>query len=63
MPRTITINDELYDRIRQTASLVGYGSEDERANHILLRFKKALDEYCGMDEDVRDMSAQLGYAP
>jgi hypothetical protein len=61
VPKTVTIDDELHGRIQQMVVLVGYGSADECANHILLRVKKAIDEYCDDEEDVREMLVQLGY--
>jgi len=61
VPKEITIDDELYGHIQEMVKLVGYGSEDECANHILLRVKKAIDEYCDDEEEVREMLSQLGY--
>lgn len=40
---------------------IGYGSAGGCANHVLRRVKKAVDEYCDDEDDVREIPAELGY--
>ena len=40
---------------------MGCGLINGYANHVITRVKKATDEYCDDEDDVREMLVQTGY--